>query len=54
MSQRSRYGLTASYRTREGCDVLVIRTVLMGGNVFAMVPVEHIYLSCPEKEEEKG
>lgn len=54
MSQVSRYGLRASYRTFEGCEVLVIRTVSMGGNIYAMVPVEHIFLSCPEKDEENG
>ena len=42
------YGLVSDRHTNLGCRVVTIRTVKQDDNV--LVPVEHIFLSCPDEE----
>ena len=46
------YGLISDYWTDQGCRVVIIRTVTHERNV--LTPVEHIFLSVPEKEVDKA
>ena len=47
----NKFGLQREYRTREGCEVLEIRTLAKRSNV--LTPVVNIIMWVPEKKVDK-
>jgi len=47
----NKFGLQRSYKTREGCEVLEVRSIYKESNV--LTPVVNIIMWVPEKKVDK-